>query len=73
MKMIINRKNLLKKKIQLFDDNDVLNIEEHFNEKQIPKKRKKLKDLQARLITTNDPRFQISEQFLDEPNEENFN
>jgi len=60
----------LKKKIQLFDDNDVLNIEEHFNEKQIPKKRKKLKDLQASLITTNDPRFQISEQFLDEPNEE---
>jgi len=34
------------------------------------KKRKKLQDLQASLITTNDPRFQISEQFLDETNEE---
>ena len=59
-------KKFVQKKIQLFDDNEVLNVEEHFTEKKVPKKRAKLQDLQARLTTTNDPRFQFSEQFLDD-------
>ncbi|UJR35834.1 hypothetical protein I4U23_028580 [Adineta vaga] len=59
-------KKFMEKKIQLFDDNDVPNVEEHFSKKKIPKKRKKLQDLQARLTTTNDPRFQFSEKFLDD-------
>ncbi|CAF0828859.1 unnamed protein product [Adineta ricciae] len=59
-------KKFVEKKIQLFDDNDPPNIEEHFAKKKIPKKRKKLQDLQARLTTTNDPRFQFSEKFLDD-------
>ena len=56
--------------MQLFDEednnNDAVNADGHFEAKKIPKKRKKLQDLQARLTTTNDPRFQFSEQFLDE-------
>jgi hypothetical protein len=59
-------KEFRQEKIQLFDDNEVLNVEEHFNDKKVPKKRKQLQDLQAQLTTTNDPRFQFSEQFLDE-------
>ena len=59
-------KKFVEKKIQLFDDNDPPNVEEHFTKKKIPKKRKKLQDLQARLTTTNDPRFQFSEKFLDD-------
>ncbi|CAF4052576.1 unnamed protein product [Rotaria sp. Silwood2] len=59
-------KEFVEKKIQLFDDNEILNVDEHFNQKPITKKRKTLQDLQARLTTTNDPRFQLSEQFLDD-------
>lgn len=59
-------KKFEKKKIQLFDDQEPLNVEEHFNENDLPKKKRKLQNLQARLTTTNDPRFQFSEQFLDE-------
>jgi hypothetical protein len=59
-------KKFVKKKISLFDDNELINIDEHFSEKKVPKRKQKLQDLQARLTTTNDPRFQFSEQFLDE-------
>lgn len=59
-------KKFVEKKMQLFDDNEAPNVEEHFTKKKIPKKRKKLQDLQARLTTTNDPRFQFSEKFLDD-------
>jgi hypothetical protein len=60
-------KKFVEKKIQLFDDdNELVDTEEHFSEKKIPKKKKKLQELQARLTTTNDPRFQFSEQFLEE-------
>ena len=61
-------KKFVKKKIQLFNDdnNEVLDVEEHFSEKKVSKKKQKLQDLQAQLTTTNDPRFQFSEQFLDE-------
>ncbi|CAF3770580.1 unnamed protein product [Adineta steineri] len=59
-------KEFIEKKIKLFDDNDELDVEEHFSTKKIPKKKRKLQDLQARLTTTSDPRFQFSEQFLDE-------
>ena len=59
-------KKFVEKKIQLFDDNELVDTEEHFSETKIPKKKKKLQELQARLTTTNDPRFQFSEQFLDE-------
>lgn len=63
-------KAFVQKKMQLFDDNDdnseAVNANGHFEAKKIPKKRQKLQDLQARLTTTNDPRFQFSEQFLDE-------
>ena len=59
-------KKFAETKIQLFDDNEAPNVEEHFQAKKIPKGRKKLRDLQARLTTTNDPRFQFSERFLDD-------
>ncbi|CAF0806077.1 unnamed protein product [Rotaria sordida] len=60
-------KEFIEKKFQLFDDNEeILNVDEHFNSKTTTKKRKKLQDLQVRLTTTNDPRFQLSEQFLDD-------
>ena len=59
-------KLFFKNKIQLFNDNDILNIEEHFNDKHISKKRNKLQNLQANLKITNDSRFQLNEQFLDD-------
>lgn len=59
-------KPFTEKKLQLFDNHDEINIDEHFNDKKQPKKRKKLQDLQTRLVTTNDPRFQLSEKFLDD-------
>ncbi|CAF3470797.1 unnamed protein product [Rotaria sp. Silwood1] len=59
-------KEFVEKKFQLFDDNEILNVDEHFNQKSLTKKKKKLQDLQARLTTTNDPRFKLSEQFLDD-------
>ena len=59
-------KQFEEKKMQLFDDQEPLNVEEHFNENTQPKTKRKLQNLQARLTTTNDPRFQFSEQFLDE-------
>jgi len=36
-------KEFLEKKIQLFDDNEIKNIEENFNEKKIRKKEKNYK------------------------------
>jgi hypothetical protein len=59
-------KEFFEKKIQLFDDNEIKNIEENFNKKKNSKKRKKLQDLQSSLTTTNDPRCQLLEQFIDE-------
>lgn len=59
-------KKFEEKKLQLFDDQELTNVDEHFHENDQPKKKGKLKNLQARLTNTNDPRFQFSEQFLDE-------
>ena len=66
-------KAFTQKKTPLFDDDndEALNAGAHFEAKKIPKKRKKLQDLQARLTTTNDPRFQFSEQFLDDRDHNN--
>ena len=59
-------KKFEEKKLQLFDDQELTNVEEHFHENDQPKIKRKLQNLQERLTNTNDPRFQISEQFLDE-------
>ena len=59
-------KEFIEKKVQLFDDNEGVNIDEHFNPTTSSRKKRKLKALQAKTSTTNDPRFQLSEQFLDE-------
>ena len=54
-------------KLRLFDDNEeISNVDEHFREKNISKTEWKLKQLQ----TTNDPRFQLSEKFLDQPDDD---
>lgn len=64
----IKAKKFQEKKMQLFEDQEMVDVQEHFNEKKQSKKKNKLQNLQARLSTTNDPRFQLSEQFLDEKN-----
>jgi len=66
----IKTKKFQEKKIQLFDDQEMVDVEEHFNEKKQSKKKNKLQKLQAQLTTTNDPRFQLTEQFIDGKNDE---
>lgn len=60
-------KEFVEQKIQLFDNEEGVNVEEHFNPSTATKKKRKLKALQAKVSNTTDPRFQLSEQFLDEP------
>lgn len=59
-------KEFVQKKIQLFDDSEGINVDEHFNPSKETKTKRKLQVLQAKMSNTNDPRFQLSEKFLDE-------
>jgi len=62
----VKGKEFVEKKLQLFDNDDGVNIDEHFNPSQATKTKRKLKSLQSKVSNTTDPRFQLSEQFLDE-------